>query len=115
MGGTGMTSLPHFVIVGGGTAGWLAAFIIQDSVKRLKLPAKISVVESSKIPTIGVGEGTTAAFRVLLKYFGIDEFEFFRETGATFKLGIRHRNWRRTGHYYDGPIDDPHQVVKAPQ
>ncbi len=59
-----MTSQPHFVIVGGGTAGWLAAFIISDKARRLKLDARVSVVESSKIPTVGVGEATTAAFHV---------------------------------------------------
>ena len=67
-----------------------------------------------KIPTVGVGEATTAAFRVLLKHFGIDEFEFFRKTEATFKLGIRHEDWRRKGFTYYGPIDDPHQVVQPP-
>lgn len=105
---------PHFVIVGGGTAGWLTAFIIQDSAQRAGLDLKISVVESSKIPTVGVGEASTAALRVFFQYFGIDEFEFFRETGATFKLGIRHHNWRRKGYTYFGPIDDPHQVVAPP-
>lgn len=109
-----MANEPHFVIAGGGTAGWLTAFIIQDSARRLKFNARISVVEPSKIPTVGVGEATTAAFRVFLKQFGIDEFEFFRETGATFKLGIRHQDWRRKGYTYYGPIDDPHQVVAPP-
>ena len=109
-----MPSTPHFVIVGGGTAGWIAAFIFQDSARRAKLDARISVVESSKIPTVGVGEASTAAFRVFLQHFGIDEFEFFRETGATFKLGIRHQDWRRKGYTYYGPIDDPHQVVAPP-
>src|SRR6185437_7143837 len=74
----------------------------------------VSVVESSKLPTVGVGEATTAAFRVFLKQFAIDEFEFFRKTEATFKLGIRHHNWRRPGHTYYGPIGDPHQVVAPP-
>ncbi|MDO8359236.1 MAG: tryptophan 7-halogenase, partial [Devosia sp.] len=105
---------PHFVIVGGGTAGWITAFIVQDSLRRLKIDAKVTVVEPSKIPTVGVGEATTAAFNVFLKSFGIDEFEFFRKTGATFKLGIRHEDWRRKGFTYYGPIDDPHQVVAAP-
>ena len=109
-----MADPTHFVVVGGGTAGWIAAFILQDSARRRKLDARISVVESSKIPTVGVGEATTAAFRVFLKQFGIDEFEFFRKTEATFKLGIRHHNWRRPGVTYYGPIDDPHQVVEAP-
>ncbi len=72
---------------------------------------KVTVVESSKIGTIGVGEGSTAVFRQMLRHFGLDEMEFLRETGATIKYGIRHRDWRRLGHHYDGPIDDPHQVV----
>ena len=96
-----MPDTPHFVIVGGGTAGWIAAFIFQDSARRSGLNAHISVVESSKIPTVGVGEASTAAFRVFLQHFGVNEFEFFRETGATFKLGIRHRDWRRTPHVED--------------
>ncbi len=104
----------RYVIVGGGTAGWLAAFVLADAAKRKKLPIAITVVESSKIPTIGVGEGTTAVFRMLLKNLGIDELEFLRETEATIKFGIRHKNWRGDGRHYDGPIDDPHQVIRAP-
>jgi tryptophan halogenase len=105
----------RFVIVGGGTAGWLAALMLQDAARRAGLPAGFTVIESSRIPTIGVGEGTTAVFRMMLKYFGFDEFEFLRETEATIKLGIRHRDWRRRGHSYDGPIDDPHQVSARPK
>lgn len=110
-----MEKQSHMVIVGGGTAGWITAFVMQDSARRKGLDLKVSVIESSKVPTVGVGEATTAAFRVLLKYFGIDEFEFFRETQATFKLGIKHENWRRKGYSYYGPIDDPHQVVAPPR
>ena len=109
-----MTERAHFVIVGGGTAGWIAAFIFQDAARRAELDARVSVVESTKIPTVGVGEASTAALRVFMQQFKIDEIEFFRETGATFKLGIRHRDWRRKGHAYYGPIDDPHQVVAPP-
>ena len=55
------------------------------------------MIESSKLGTIGVGEGTTAVFRMMLKQFGFDEMAFLRETGATIKYGIRHRDWRRLG------------------
>ncbi len=83
------------VIVGGGTAGWLAALILGDVAKRRNAPCAITVVESSRIGTIGVGEGTTAVFRQMLRHLGIDEMEFLRETGATIKYGIRHQDWRR--------------------
>ena len=107
----------HIVVVGGGTAGWLAALMLHDAGRRAGLDLRVTVVESSKIPTIGVGEGTTAVFRQMLKHFGFDEFEFLRETEATIKFGIRHQGWRRLDHSYDGPIDDPHLVVSglAPQ
>ncbi len=109
----------RYVIVGGGTAGWLAALMLQEKIAELDLNATITVVESSKVPTIGVGEGSTAVFRQMLKHFGFDEFEFLRETQATIKFGIRHKDWRRKGHHYDGPIDDPHLVTEpagaAPQ
>lgn len=109
----GASSQPaRYVIVGGGTAGWLAALMLQDAAKRQNLDSTITVVESSKIPTIGVGEGTTAVFRQMLKHFGFDEFEFLRETEATIKFGIRHKDWKALGHHYDGPIDDPHLVVE---
>jgi len=103
-----------FVVVGGGTAGWLAALILKEGARRSGLTVEISVVEASAIPTIGVGEGTTAVFRGLLLELGFDEFEFLRETEATIKYGIRHRDWRRVGHCYDGPIDDPQTVAGEP-
>ena len=101
-------SKPKLVIVGGGTAGWLAALILGDAARRAGQSIDITVVESSKIPTIGVGEGTTAIFKSLIDYFGFAEPEFLRETRGTIKYGIRHKDWAEIGVTYDGPIDDPH-------
>ena len=101
----------RIVIVGGGTAGWLAAMMLSDVAVRKKRTTSVTVIESSKIGTIGVGEGSTAVFRQMLQHFGLDELEFLAATGATIKYGIRHRDWRRLGHSYDGPIDDPHLVT----
>ncbi|MES2551453.1 MAG: tryptophan halogenase family protein, partial [Pseudomonadota bacterium] len=98
-------------VVGGGTAGWLAAMMLGDIARRGGHACEVTVIESSKIGTIGVGEGTTAVFRQMLQHFGLDEAEFLAATGATIKFGIRHRDWRRKGHSYDGPIDDPHRVA----
>lgn len=100
-------SKEHIVIVGGGTAGWLAALMLGDpAVHPDGQVPKITVIESSQIGTIGVGEGTTAVFRQMLKHFDLDEAAFLSQTRATIKYGIRHRDWRRSGHHYDGPIDD---------
>lgn len=98
-------------IVGGGTAGWLCALVLGDTARRGGHTCEITVIESSKIGTIGVGEGTTAMFRLLLQRLGLDEREFLCATGATIKYGIRHLDWRQIGHSYDGPIDDPHHVA----
>ena len=102
--------MKRITIVGGGTAGWLAALILQKADPSLDL----TVIEASDIPTIGVGEGTTSVFRGMLLELGLDELEFLRETDATIKYGIRHKDWRRIGHSYDGPIDDPHQMADTP-
>ena len=101
----------QIVIVGGGTAGWLAAMMLSDVAARKGWGSKVTVIESSKIGVIGVGEGSTAVFRQMLRHFKLDEAEFLRETGATIKYGIRHRDWRRLGHSYDGPIDTPQMVA----
>ena len=82
----------HIVIVGGGTAGWLAAMMLSDVAAREGRGGRVTVIESSKIGVIGVGEGSTAVFRQMLRHFGLDEAEFLAETGATIKYGIRHRD-----------------------
>jgi flavin-dependent dehydrogenase len=101
----------HLVVVGGGTAGWLSAMILQAEAQRAKQLLKITLIESSKIPTIGVGEGTTSIFGGVLQALGLDEAEFLAKTDATIKYGIRHRDWRKLGHSYDGPIDDPYALA----
>lgn len=100
----------RLAVVGGGTAGWLSALVLQDAAGRLGLELDLAVVESTGIPTVGVGEGTTAVFRGFLLQLGLDELEFLRETGATIEYGIRHRDWRNVDTTYDGPIDDPHTI-----
>jgi glycine/D-amino acid oxidase-like deaminating enzyme len=73
--------LSRFVVVGGGMAGWLAALTLHDALKRQKIAATVTVIESSKIPTIGVGEATTAVFRQMLAYFGIMNSNFSKPPG----------------------------------
>ena len=107
-------SRTRYVVVGGGTAGWLAAHMLKRQAEKANLAIDVTVVELSRIPTIGVGEGTTGVFRQVLDLLDIDEAEFVRSTGATIKFGIRHKDWLRKGHSYDGPIDDPNALAARP-
>jgi hypothetical protein len=94
------------VICGGGTAGWLAALMIR---KVQKDSHDITVIDSSKIGIIGAGEGSTGYLLDIIQNnswnYDCNEEDFFRETGATVKLGIEHRDWSAKGKTYFAPID----------
>jgi tryptophan halogenase len=94
--------IKHVVIVGGGTAGWMAAAaaarFLNDGQRR------ITLVESEQIGTVGVGEATIPPIRDFNAMLGIDESEFIRETNGTIKLGIEFRNWGAIGDRYLHPF-----------
>ena len=91
-------SADHFVILGGGTAGWMAAACLSRLLFRVPgSPKTITLVESAEIAPIGVGEATIPSIQDMLRYLNIDEADFVDATDATYKLGIRFRDWRVAG------------------
>ncbi|KQV36856.1 tryptophan halogenase family protein [Massilia sp. Root335] len=89
-------SFKRIVVVGGGTAGWMAAAALATALKG----SSVELVESDEIGIVGVGEATFPSIRNFHRLLGIDEAEFLRATKGSYKLGIEFRDWRAVGESY---------------
>ncbi|MBI1682757.1 tryptophan halogenase family protein [Caulobacter hibisci] len=90
------------VIVGGGTAGWMVGTALVSGLRPNQ--ARVRLVESDDIATVGVGEATIPAMRDYNRFVGIDEVEMLRATNGTFKLGIEFLDWGFQGSNYHHPF-----------
>jgi len=97
----------NIVIVGGGSAGWMSATTLISL-----FPNKnITLLESPKVPTIGVGESTIQNIRGWLNMVGIHETDFMKDCDATYKLSIKFTDFYKKNsggfHYPFGTVHIP--------
>lgn len=90
------------VIVGGGTAGWMAAASLQQHFANT--PLRITLIESSKIDTVGVGEATIPTIRRFYRNLGMTDDDVLRATQGTCKLGIQFNDWHSPGSTFIHPF-----------
>jgi len=101
----------RILIVGGGTAGWMAAISLAHA--WLPLGTEITLLESDAIGIIGVGEGSTPKMRRFFQKLGIADREWMPHCNGTYKCGIRFPHWStRPGyesyyHPFFSMSDDP--------
>jgi glycine/D-amino acid oxidase-like deaminating enzyme len=82
--------------VGGGTSGWMTAYLLS---KRLD-NVEITLIESSDIPTAGVGEATIIQMNYFLREMGLNERDWMPACNATYKEGIYFQDFYQKGAHY---------------
>jgi tryptophan halogenase len=87
--------MKNLTIVGGGTAGWMAAAWFSKFNKNLK----ITVIESPNVPKIGVGESVTPHVAAFFKKIGLNELDLMKQTNAVYKYANKFINWNKNNHY----------------
>jgi len=76
-------------ILGGGSAGWMTAGLLANHIKY----AKINLIESQSIPSIGVGEATLFSFKYFMQSCGYQEKDWYDECESSQKSGIYYYDW----------------------
>ena len=95
-----MQPLRSLIIVGAGSAGWLAALVLSTYCPFLR----IRLIRPRKGSPIGVGESTQADFPSLLGASRIDVPSFYKACDVSMKCGIFYEDWNAVGEHYWHPF-----------
>jgi len=95
--------IENIIIVGGGSAGWMAASTLIKTFPN----KKITVIESPNVPVIGVGESTLNQMKYWTNFLGIDDKKFMPACDATYKLGIMFTDFYKKGSRFCYPFGRP--------
>jgi len=91
----------RIAIVGGGTAGWLAAVTLT---RKLGGHCSIHVIDSADVMPAGHAEATVPVALEMLKFLGIDQNDFIDKTQSTYSLGTRLFDWSAPGQSFWHPF-----------
>jgi len=84
------------VVVGGGTAGWMSALMVNKTHPEVD----VTLIESKEIGILGAGEGSTPFLYQFFKYLGVSLSDVVSNCDATIKYGIKFTNWNNDGEFY---------------
>lgn len=90
------------IIVGGGSAGWFTAGAISKNFPQIDL----TLIESTEIPTIGVGESTLGHINRFFNYLGLEDEDWMKECDATYKVSIAFSDFYKKGQFFQYPFGE---------
>jgi len=107
-------SVERIIVIGGGTAGWLSAVFLAKALDAGPGRCSITLVESSDIGTIGVGEATVPSLKNTFAFCGVDEADWMRRCNASFKNAIKFVDWAGPGRVFWHPFGPQPSVGGLP-
>ena len=87
-----MKKVNKIVIVGGGSAGWIAASWFS---RRWGKMIDVTIIDKYKPERVGVGEATLLSFPSVMQKMGFKVEDWMNRIDATFKAGILFPGWGR--------------------
>lgn len=95
-----MPKINQIVVVGGGSTGWMTAAYLSKKLKFLD----ITLIESKKIGTIGVGESTLGQINKFLDCLEIKDEDWMSFCNATYKTSIKFTDFRQKNSHFHYPF-----------